>query len=168
MRSDRNCASKRFLLLFALGLLVSCQSRESVLSRTSPDGTKRIAVWRSPHAPDYSVGATYYSNAKEILIFRDNGDHLGIPAEIYWSPDSKLTGILVCSVYSKDFVVGFDTDAEKVVSESLVADHLRQLIVSKNSPSTEVLREHGGDPLRWFCRDPTLGNRFAQTEVGKR
>ena len=172
VRSNQHSANKGLLLFGVLGLLVSCQSRpqEPVLSRTAPDGSKRIEVWRvSNRSPDYSVGATFYGTSDSAVIYNDSSQRVGMPAEIYWSADSRLTGILICGGFgTEDIVIGFDTQPKKLVSKSLIIEPLRQLILNKHSPSKELLNKYGDDVLEWFCQDRNVANRFAETVIDQR
>lgn len=144
-------------LLPLLGNVCSCRlvRREVLLISQSPNGSTRIEIFAHIHGADESLSMELIKKGRMLSIYGDAvfGDRedrmLGV-AEVYWSPDSTLVGVLVCDA-PRNVIVGYDSTRERTVPSESVAAPLRNLLTKRYGLTPETLAGFEGDAISWAC-----------------
>ena len=106
---------------------------------------------------------------KVTRLYENPRSEVIIPfAEIAWSPDSRLVGILVRNPYGESVSMAYDVQQRKRVDMALVKDLLREQI-RKNYDLHADQNEIGkdSDPLRWMYSQEAQDAYFKRVKSKK-
>jgi hypothetical protein len=153
--------------MIVLGGTIACGILKEVVlvSSTAPNTSQKLIVSERLHAPDASLDMKLIKGDRVVAIYRDNGDRAPALTEVYWSPNSRFIGVLVCDPFSAQHqvIVGYDSVLERTQPSIDVIEPLKKLLVARYGLSPGDLTEFSGDPISWAC-NPSSGAfaRFTQ------
>jgi len=88
------------------------------------------------------------SRSRKLVLARRYDDVVYF-AQIAWSSDSHIVGVLVRDGSANPLRLAFNVTTRSPVPFELTADLLREAIRRDYELSDDQLSVHGGDPLRW-------------------
>src|SRR5258706_14411903 len=100
-------------LVVALVSTMACGMLKEVIlvSSTAPNGSQKLIVSERLHAPDASLDMKLIKGDRVKAIYTDNAGRAPALTEVYWSPDSRFIGVLVCDPISAQHQVIFAYDS---------------------------------------------------------
>jgi len=158
------------IVVWVLGYNLGCiwPRKLPLLTSVSPNEAERITINERVHGADASLEIEFLKNGSVTQIYADRADRVPGLAEVYWSPDTKTIGVLVCdpATTERHVIVGYDSMLGRNKPADTVTEPLRKSLTARYSISASTLSNFENDPISWACSQFSgARERFAR-EVG--
>jgi len=162
--------------LFSITLLavtLGCGSLREILwvASKAPDGRNDVEITKRLHGADASIAIRLRRGGKAISVYSDNADRMPKFAEVYWSGDSSVLGVLVCDAASaeKPIIMNYDLLADRHMPPERVMPALRKVLTLRYDLNLGALAEFNRDPITWACSQfSDSAKRFSDQLDGSR
>jgi hypothetical protein len=148
-----------FLLCLLAGLTTNCGSDYGLIeSKSAPDQSiaAEVRLYGPYFLADQRLKIQLRSKSVTKVIFRDDGtDIYPCFAEIAWSPDSQLVGVLVNNCYGTTVRMAYDRAKRQSVSADLTDELLRAALVKDYNFKPGEFGDPNPSQMK-FISDPLL------------